>query len=122
MKTLEKRDYSLYGIVYPNDMRILGKKLGNILPAIKEIYSTTNPHQVIRIEFDFTCITKGDVYRILVEATKLPYGIRYSQRKLAKLLAKFTNLADNPDYEKRVNTIRQGFKRYQKRNKILTIS
>lgn len=117
MKKIEKRDYSLYGLVYPNDMKKLEKGLDKILPSIKEIYSSTNPHQLIRIEFDFKRIKKGDVYKILVAATKLPYGIRYSQRKLAKLLAKFTNLADNPDYKKRVNTIRQSFKRYKKHYK-----
>ena len=59
MKKIEKRDYSLYGLVYPNDMKKLEKGLDKILPSIKEIYSSTNPHQLIRIEFDFKRIKKG---------------------------------------------------------------
>lgn len=114
MKTLDKRDYSLYGIVYPCDMTCLNKKLNKMSQAIKEIYSQKDPERLIRIEFDFKLITKGDVYKFLIEITKLPNGIRCSERKLAKILALFTNLTDNPVFSKRLNAILRSYKRYKR--------
>lgn len=114
MKTLDKRDYSLYGIVYPCDMSCLRKKLNKISQAIKEIYSQKDPERLIRIEFDFKLITKGDVYKFLIEIIKLPNGMRCSERKLAKILALFTNLTDNPVFSKRLNAILRSYKRYKR--------
>ena len=114
MKKLEKRDYSLYGIVYPCDMSCLNKKLNKISQAIKEIYSQKDPDRLIRIEFDFKLITKGDVYKFLIEIIKLPNGMRCSERKLAKILALFTNLTDNPVFSKRLNAILRSYKRYKR--------
>lgn len=114
MKKLDKRDYSLYGIVYPCDMTCLNKKLNKISQAIKEIYSQKDPDRLIRIEFDFKLITKGDVYKFLIEIIKLPNGMRCSERKLAKILALFTNLTDNPVFSKRLNAILRSYKRYKR--------
>ena len=114
MKKIEKRDYSLYGIVYPCDMNCLSKKLNKISQAVKEIYSQKDPDRLVRIEFDFKLITKGDVYKFLIEITKLPNGMRCSERKLAKILAMFTNLTDNPIFSKRLNAILRSYKRYKK--------
>ena len=114
MKKLEKRDYSLYGIVYPCDMTCLSKKLNKMSQAIKEIYSQKDPDRLIRIEFDFKLITKGDVYKFLIEIIKLPNGMRCSERKLAKILALFTNLTDNPVFSKRLNAILHSYKRYKR--------
>ena len=114
MTKIEKRDYSLYGLVYPNDMSVLKKKLENIADAIIEIYSQEDPEQLKRVEFNFEKISKGDVYKLLVSARRLPNGIRCSERKLSEILAVFTNLADNPVCSKRINAIRRSYKRYKK--------
>lgn len=57
---------------------------------------------------------KGDVYKLLVSARKLPYGIRCSERKLAKILALFTNLTDSPFRETRIKSIRCNYKYYKR--------
>lgn len=115
---MENREYSLYGIVYPGDMHHLRKNLNVLNDAISEIYSTTNPNRLIRVEFDFNLIAKGDVYKVLVAVSKVPNGIKCSERKLAIILAKFTNLTDNPVCSKRVNAILRSYKRYKRIFKI----
>ena len=114
MNKIEKREYSLYGIVYPSDMHKLRASLDQLAIAINEVYSQSNPDQLVRVEFDFKLISKGDVYKFLVKATTQPNGFKCSQRKLAVILATFTNLADNPVCSKRVNTILRSYKRYKK--------
>lgn len=114
MKNIEKREYSLYGIMYPCDMHKLRDSLSKLAKAIKEIRSNSNPQQLVKVVFDFKLIKKGDVYKFLVTASKSPNGLKCSQRKLAVILATFTNLADNPVCSKRVNTILRSYKRYKK--------
>jgi hypothetical protein len=114
MKKMENMEYSLYGIVYPGDMHKLRASLDKLAEAINEVYSQSNPKQLVRVEFDFKLISKGDVYKFLVKATTQPNGLKCSQRKLAVILATFTNLADNPVCSKRVNTILRSYKRYKK--------
>ena len=114
MKKIEKREHSLYGIVYPHDMNSLSGKLNKLMKGVKEIYSQEDPDRLVRIEFDFEQISKGDVYKFLISAAKLPNGIRCSERKLAVILAVFTNIADNPVCSKRINAIQRSFKRYKK--------
>lgn len=113
MKKLEKRDSSLYGIVYPNDMYYIKEKLEKLKKVSHEIYSQYTPDRVIRVEFDFSKIDKQDVYRFLVAITKLPNGIRCSERKMIKAMAMFTNLADSPELSKRINAISRSYKRYK---------
>ena len=98
-------------------MRLIKKELDKLSSGIKEIYSQNDPQQLVRIEFDFNQIDKGDVYKLLVTASRLQYGLRYSERKLAKILALFTNLADSPFRETRINTIRCNYKYYKKKFK-----
>lgn len=117
MKKIDKREHSLYGVVYPHDMRLIKKELDKLSSGIKEIYSQNDPQQLVRIEFDYNLINKGDVYKLLVTASRLQYGLRYSERKLAKILALFTNLADSPFRETRINTIRCNYKYYKKKFK-----
>ena len=114
MKKIEKREHSLYGIVYPHDMNKIKDNLKKLDNAINEIYSKEVPGRLIRVEFDFEQISKGEVYKFLISATKLPNGIRCSERRLAVILAVFTNLADNPVCSKRVNAILRSYKRYKK--------
>ena len=117
MKKINKREHSLYGIVYPCDMQALNKDLAKIANAISEIYSKNDPNRLVRVNFDFKKISKGNVYKFLISAAKLPNGLRCSERKLAVILAVFTNIADNPVCSKRVNTIRCNYKRYKKHYK-----
>lgn len=114
MKKIEKRDYSLYGLVYPCDMYSLWNKLNNLSKGIKEIYSQEDPERLVRIEFDYMIIKKGDVYKFLIDIIKLDNGIRCSERKLSILLAMFTNLTDNPVCSKRMNAIQRSYKRYKR--------
>lgn len=117
MMKIDTREHSLYGIMYPHDMRLIKKELDALSDAINEIYSSNNPQQLVWIDFDFNQIDKGDVYKLLVTASRLQYGLRYSERKLAKILALFTNLADSPSRETRINTIRCNYKYYKKKFK-----
>lgn len=114
MKKMENMKYSLYGIVYPGDMHKLRASLDELAVAINEVYSQSNPNQLVRVEFDFKLIKKGDVYRFLVKASKQPNGIKCSQRKLAIILAMYTNLTGNPVCSKRVNAILRSYKRYKR--------
>jgi hypothetical protein len=114
MKKKNIREQSLYGIVYPNDMHSIMDELNKISEHITDIYSPINPNRIIRVEFDFNMISKGDVYKLLINATKLANGIRCSERKLCRILAKYTNLASNPAFNKRVDAILRSFKRYKK--------
>ena len=114
MNNIEKREYSLYGIMYPGDMHNLRVPLSNLADAINEIYSQIDPQQLVRVVFDFKLIKKGDVYKFLVKAAKTDNGFKCSERKLAVILAMFTNLADNPVCSKRVNAILRSYKRYKR--------
>ena len=114
MKKKNIREQSLYGIVYPNDMHSIMDELNKISEHITDIYSSINPNRIIRVEFDFNMISKGDVYKLLINATKLANGIRCSERKLCRILAKYTNLASNPACNKRLDAILRSFKRYKK--------
>ena len=114
MKKIEKREHSLYGIVYPSDMKSLKDNIKKFDNAINEIYSKEQPDKLVRVEFNFEIISKGDVYKLLIAATKLPNGIRCSERRLAVILAVFTNITGNPVCSKRVNAIQRSFKRYKK--------
>ncbi len=114
MRKTNIREQSLYGIVFPNDMHSLTNELDKISEHVTDIYSPNNPNRIIRVEFDFNMISKGDVYKLLINATKLPNGIRCSERKLCRILAKYTNLASNPACNKRVDAILRSYKRYKK--------
>ena len=114
MKKKSLREQSLYGIMYPNDMNSLMNELNKLSEYITDIYSPINPNRIIRVEFDFKKISKGDIYKFLVSANKSKYGFRCSERKLARILATFTNLTSNPVCQKRINAILRSYKRYKR--------
>ena len=117
MKKIEKREHSLYGIVYPHDMRFIKNDIDRLASVSNEIYSQINPNRLVRVEFDFKLIRKSDVFDFMVKIAKLKYGPTCSIRKLAKLLAMFTNLEDNPDRSKRINAILRGYKYHKNHTK-----
>ena len=100
-----KKEYrTLLGIVWPHYRPKLESLISNISKATHTYYSDIDPDVLVRVEFDFNIIQKKDVYWVLVHIK--PEWFSCSERKIAKIMAIYTNLADNPQRDIRTNTIR----------------
>ena len=68
--------------------------------------------EIVDIEFVFANGNKQKVYCELIHAIKNGW-VRVNQKQLAIYLAEHSNLTSGDTLNKRINAIRQGFKRYK---------
>ena len=67
---------------------------------------------IVNLEFDFKRGDKVTIYREFIHAIKKGW-VRVEQRVVVRYLAEQSNLADGDTLNRRINAIRQGFKRYK---------
>lgn len=87
--------------------------LVNLGPHLKGMDNSKNPEKWNHLEFDFEHIHKVDVYRRFVPIFEKKY-LMVKKKDFARHLALHSNLADNENYETRVETIYHGLKLYKK--------
>ena len=87
--------------------------LENFEPHLKGMDNSKNPEKWNYLEFDFEHIHKVDVYRRFAPIFEKKY-LMVKKKDFARHLALHSNLADNENYETRVETIYHGLKLYKK--------
>ena len=87
--------------------------LEKLEPHLKGMDNSKNPEKWNHLEFDFEHIHKVDVYRRFVPIFEKKY-LMVKKKDFARHLALHSNLADNENYETRVETIYHGLKLYKK--------
>ena len=87
--------------------------LEKLEPHLKEMDNSKNPEKWNHLEFDFEHIHKVDVYRRFAPIFEKKY-LMVKKKDFARHLAMHSNLADNENYEIRVETIYHGLKLYKK--------
>ena len=87
--------------------------LVNLGPHLKGMDNSKNPEKWNHLEFDFEHIHKVDVYRRFAPIFEKKY-LMVKKKDFARHLALHSNLADNENYETRVETIYHGLKLYKK--------
>ena len=85
----------------------------NLGPHLKGMDNSKNPEKWNHLEFDFEHIHKVDVYRRFAPIFEKKY-LMVKKKDFARHLAMHSNLADNENYETRVETIYHGLNYYKK--------
>ena len=100
-----ERSETLQGLFWP-------KYYKEIKLLISESIKTTTFEDIVNLEFDFKRGDKVTIYREFIHAIKKGW-VRVEQRVVVRYLAEQSNLADGDTLNRRINAIRQGFKRYK---------
>ena len=108
----EKREPSLLGLIVPVKWRYFRPFVKNWAPALTGASANKRPEELQKIEFDFSKIKKGEIYRDLARAIRNSW-LKTSMKALAIYLSENSNLADNGNGETRVNTIYHNIKKYK---------
>lgn len=87
--------------------------LVNLGPHLKGMDNNKNPEKWNHLEFDFEHIHKVDIY-IRFAPIFEKECLMVKKKDFARHLAMHSNLADNENYETRVETIYHGLKYYKK--------
>jgi len=98
----------LFGPKYYKDI----KRLISECKIISESIKTANFEDIVDLKFDFKRGDKVTIYREFIHAIKNGW-LRVEQRVVVRYLAEQSNLADGDTLDRRINAIRQGFKRYK---------
>ena len=106
-----KRSETLQGLFWPKYYKEI-KLLISECEIISESIKTTIFEDIVNLEFDFKRGDKVTIYREFIHAIKKGW-VRVEQRVVIRYLAEHSNLTDSDTLKRRVNTIRQGFKRYK---------
>ena len=109
---IEKREPSLLGLIVPVKWRYFREIVKGWEYAFADPSINKRPEELVWIEFDFTKIKKGRIYRDLACAIRNSY-FQTTMKALAIYLSKNSNLADNEILETRVNTIYHNIKKYK---------
>lgn len=108
----EKRVKTLLGLFLPEFWPEV-RQIVEECKLMSEATKTIKPDYLIDIEFVFEKGDKMVVYRELVHALNRKM-FRYKISVVITYLAEHSNLAESEYLQTRINTIRQGFKRYKK--------
>ena len=111
MKEIESAK-ALSSLFYPKfwkDLKALLQKCEMISDSMKAL----EIEAIVDIEFMFANGNKQKVYCELIHAIKNGW-VRANQKQLAIYLAEHTNLADNPLFETRINTIVHFLSQYKR--------
>ena len=106
-----ERSETLQGLFWPKYYKEI-KRLISECEIISESIKTTTFENIVNLEFDFKRGDKVTIYREFIHAIKKGW-VRVEQRAVIRYLAEHSNLTDSDTLKRRVNTIRQGFKRYK---------
>ena len=106
-----KRSETFKGLFWPKYYKEI-KRLISECKIISESIKTTIFEDITDLKFDFKRGDKVTIYREFIYAINKGW-LRVEQRVVVRYLAEQSNLADGDTLDKRINTIRQGFKRYK---------
>ena len=106
-----KRSETFKGLFWPkyyNEIKLIISECEIISESIK----ATIFEDITNLEFDFKRGDKVAIYREFIKAIKKGW-LRVEQSVVIRYLAEQSNLADGDTLNRRINAIRQGFKRYK---------
>ncbi len=106
-----KRSETFKGLFWPKYYKDI-KRLISECKIINESIKTANFEDIVDLKFDFKRGDKVTIYREFIYAIKNGW-LRVEQRVVVRYLAEQSNLADGDTLDRRINAIRQGFKRYK---------
>ena len=106
-----KRSETFKGLFWPKHYKDI-KRLISECKIISESIKTANFEDIVDLKFDFKRGDKVTIYREFIYAIKNGW-LRVEQRVVVRYLAEQSNLADGDTLDRRINAIRQGFKRYK---------
>ena len=106
-----KRSETFKGLFWPKYYKEI-KRFISECEIISESIKTTNFEDIVDLKFDFKRGDKVTIYREFIHAIKKGW-LRVEQRVVVRYLAEQSNLADGDTLDRRINAIRQGFKRYK---------
>ena len=106
-----KRSETFKGLFFSKYYKDI-KRLISECKIISESIKTANFEDIVDLKFDFKRGDKVTIYREFIYAIKNGW-LRVEQRVVVRYLAEQSNLADGDTLDRRINAIRQGFKRYK---------
>ena len=106
-----KRSETFKGLFWPKYYKEI-KRLISECKIISESIKTANFEDIVDLKFDFKRGDKVTIYREFIHAIKKGW-VRVEQRAVIRYLAEHSNLTSGDTLNKRINAIRQGFKRYK---------
>ena len=106
-----KRSETFKGLFWPKYYKEI-KRFISECEIISESIKTANFEDIVDLKFDFKRGDKVTIYREFIYAIKKGW-VRVEQRVVVRYLAEQSNLADGDTLDRRINAIRQGFKRYK---------
>ena len=106
-----KRSETFKGLFWPKYYKEI-KRFISECEIISESIKTANFEDIVDLKFDFKRGDKVTIYREFIYAIKNGW-LRVEQRVVVRYLAEQSNLADGDTLDRRINAIRQGFKRYK---------
>ena len=106
-----KRSETFKGLFWPKYYKDI-KRLISECKIISESIKTADFEDIVDLKFDFKRGDKVTIYREFIYAIKNGW-LRVEQRVVVRYLAEQSNLADGDTLDRRINAIRQGFKRYK---------
>lgn len=108
----DKRVKTLLGLFLPEFWPEV-RKIIEACKLMSEASKAINIDYLVDIEFVFERGEKMTIYREFIRAFKKGW-MRVEMKVVIMYLAEHSNLASSDTLEKRINAIRQGFKRYRK--------
>lgn len=108
-----KREQSLLGLIVPVKWRYFREIIIRWEHAFVGPSINKKPEELQWIEYDFSKIKKGEIYRDLAFAIRNSY-IKATMIELAIYFSENSNIADNEILEIRVNTIYHNIKKYKR--------
>ena len=112
----KERGNSLIGLFVPQKWHQMRPFVKRWEPHLCGLSKGKKPEELVWLEFDFTCLYKADIYRDLARAV-IHNWLQVGMKELAIYLAERSNLSDNADVFKRIDTIYRMLKHYKKKVK-----
>lgn len=114
----KERGNSLIGLFVPPKWHQMRPFVKCWEPHLCGLSKGKKPEELVWLEFDFSRLYKADIYRDLARAV-IHSWLQVGMKELAIYLAEHSNLSDNADVVKRIDTIYRMLKHYKKKVKKL---
>ena len=112
----KERGNSLIGLFVPQKWHQMRPFVKCWEPHLCGLSKGKKPEELVWLEFDFSRLYKADIYRDLARAV-IHSWLQVGMKELAIYLAERSNLSDNADVFKRIDTIYRMLKHYKKKIK-----
>ena len=112
----KERGNSLKGLFVPQKWYQMRPFIKRWEPHLCGLSKGKKPEELVWLEFDFSRLYKANIYRDLARAV-IHRWLQVGMKELAIYLAECSNLSDNADVVKRIDTIYRMLKHYKKKVK-----